>query len=780
MFSFLQHVPRGQAARSAAAAAGALLLGALLVAPRPLTAQEAGLHGVVLDPGGEPVAGAGLELDGRDLPIQTAEDGSFALPGVAPGEHRLRIDRLGFVPSTVSVHAPSDGPLLIVLDPRPILMQGLTAIGSPAELAEVRERMRQIPGGVDFVEERELERTRQANFADVLRFTPGVYAQSRFGAADETHLSVRGSGLRNNFHLRGVNVLVNGMPYRNADGFTDFESLELLTASNVQVYKGANALRYGGSTLGGAINIETRTGYTAEPFQLYAQGGSSGFFKGQLSSGAAFGDLDYYASYARTDLEGHRDHSGQRRDRLNAHLGWVASPKLDLRGFWFFAHVEEDLPGSLTLDELDADPRAAAAANVTNDWGRDYDLHHAGVQIRAQLTPTQRLDVAPYFQHRDIVHPIFRVIDQISRDVGIEARYENTTPVGERDNRFVLGFQPTFGNVDNRHYENAGGESGALTKDQRDEAGGVAVYVEDVVSLTPRLSAVVGLRWDRSRRSVEDAFLSDGDQSDERTFEALLPKLGFLVELPAVGGQLFGNASRMHEPPLLLELNSMTVPGFVDLGAQEAWQFELGTRGRKGPWRWQLSAFDIELSNEIVNVNVRPFPGATFTVPSYRNADETRHRGLEAGLDAVLPVRLLGEADGMEQLELRLAYTLSRYTYESDPEHAGNEIPGIPTHVLQAEASYSHPSGWTLAPSLEWVPGDLYVDSANSVEGEGWLALGLRAEWDIPALGAVAFAEARNLTDELYSPTFSVDDAAGRYFQPADGRSLYAGVRWRP
>ena len=127
-----------------------------------------------------------------------------------------------------------------------------------------------------------------------------------------------------------------------------------------------------------------------------------------------------------------------------------------------------------------------------------------------------------------------------------------------------------------------------------------------------------------------------------------------------------------------------------------------------------------------------------------------------------------------------LIYALSRFTFESDPEFAGNDIPGIPTHVVQAEASYSHSSGLSIAPSIEWVPGDVSVNSANTVRGDGWVVLGLRAEWAADAVGAVAFFEARNLTDEVYSPTFSVDDAAGRYFQPADGRSLYAGIRWRP
>ncbi len=152
---------------------------------------------------------------------------------------------------------------------------------------------------------------------------PGVFVQPRFGAADESQISIRGSGLRNNFHLRGVNVLVNGMPYRNADGFTDFESLELLNTESIEIYKGGNALRYGGSTLGGAINLETKTGYTAAPVGVVAEGGSFGFFKSQLSSGARVGKLDYFGSYTRTTLDGYRDYSAQGRDRVNGHLGYV-------------------------------------------------------------------------------------------------------------------------------------------------------------------------------------------------------------------------------------------------------------------------------------------------------------------------------------------------------------------------------------------------------------------------------------------------------------------------
>src|SRR5436190_5509197 len=210
-------------------------------------------------------------------------------------------------------------------------LTGVTVIGSRSDISEVRERLRTVPGGVAMLGVAELRGTRQANLSDALRYVPGVYIQPRFGAADESQISIRGSGLRNNFHARGINLLVNGMPYRNADGFTDFESLELLTTESIEVYKGGNALRYGGSTLGGAINLDTKTGYSSAPAALFGEGGSFGFYKTQLESGGTHGAADYYASYGRTSLDGYRQWSSTQRDRVNLHGGYRLSDNTDAR-----------------------------------------------------------------------------------------------------------------------------------------------------------------------------------------------------------------------------------------------------------------------------------------------------------------------------------------------------------------------------------------------------------------------------------------------------------------
>jgi iron complex outermembrane recepter protein len=754
--------------RRAARAALCLLAG--LRAVESLHAQGTGtITGVVRSSLTDSVLpGALVSLEGSAVNLQADAEGRFHLE-TPPGRQRLVAKALGYSPLRIAfaVRAGTDTTVDLRLRPVATELAELTVIGTPEDRDERRTQLDRIPGSVALIESAQLRQTRQANLKDALGFVPGVYVQPRFGAAEESQLSIRGSGLRNNYHARGVNLLVNGMPYRNADGFTDFESLELLTTESIEVYKGGNALRFGGSTLGGAVNLETRTGYSAPSVGIVAEGGSFGFFKSQLASGGTAGKLDWYGSFTRTTLDGHREWARQGRSRANAHLGYVLSPSTDLRAFYFFARVSEQLPGALSADELRAGPTAADPGNVAGHWGRNYDLHHLGVQLRSQLGDHQRLEVSPYAQFRTIDHPIFRVINQESRDWGAEIRYESSATLLGRANRLTIGVQPAWLDMENRQFENLAGQHGALRKNQKDQAVGLAGYGENSIAITDRLTGVVGMRLDHAIRKSRDFYLDDGDQSDHRVFDALLPKLGMLYALPAVGGQVYANLSRSYEPPLLLELNSLTVPGFIPLDAQDAWQMELGVRGAARGVRWDVAAYDAELRNEILNRNVQPFPGAPFTVPSFRNAPRTRHYGLETGLEAELPIGVA-----------RLAYTFARYRFMRDSIYQGNEIPGAPRHHVQAQLRLEHRSGLAVTPSLEWVPSAYFVDSGNTASNDSWATLGLRAEYTVPRLGLTAFAAGQNLTDTRYAASVQVDNATGRSFEPAEGRSFYVGFQW--
>jgi iron complex outermembrane receptor protein len=99
---------------------------------------------------------------------------------------------------------------------------------------EARQELERIPAGVGQVDDTRIERTRGASLQDALDFVPGVLVRSR-GLSEEPQISIRGSGLRNNFHTRGVNVWLDDTPFQNADGFSDVESFEFLAAKRVEV-----------------------------------------------------------------------------------------------------------------------------------------------------------------------------------------------------------------------------------------------------------------------------------------------------------------------------------------------------------------------------------------------------------------------------------------------------------------------------------------------------------------------------------------------------------------
>ena len=69
------------------------------------------------------------------------------------------------------------------------------------------------------------------------------------------------------------------------------------------------------------------------------------------------------------------------------------------------------------------------------------------------------------------------------------------------------------------------------------------------------------------------------------------------------------------------------------------------------------------------------------------------------------------------------------------------------------------------------------MDSQNTEKNDGWTNLSLRAEL-ATSFGMNLFVAGQNLTNRHFSQSVQVDNAAGKWFEPADGRSIYAGLRW--
>ena len=677
----------------------------------------------------------------------------------------------------------------------------------------VKEEMARRPASTVLIEEKEIKESRALNLNDVLQFVPGVRFQSRFGA-DEGQFQIRGTSLRNNFHHRGINILINGIHFGDADGFSDFESIELNAYERIELYKGANALRYGANTIGGAINFVPRTGYNASTLQMRFLGGSFGLYSGQVSSGQVtkpfkIGTMDttadYYISLSGNHQDGFQDNSQQDRQRLNANFGFKIGTHQELRAYILGGVVAERLPGSLTLEQLEKDNQQAQTSLGGNNpfacgnaqeckYGRYYNLIRAGVAYRNDFAANQYFEIIPYYSYQYMDHPIFQTIVQDNYNVGGEIRYGNSNSIFGHENFFIIGHQPRYGDTNQRRFQNILGNRGTQTQNLSLETTSFGTYLENQFSVTNDFIFIAGGRWDYSIRQGRNQLFSPfsgaltSSRTDLRQFNAITPKVGFVYRTTPTS-QIYGNVSRGYEPPINLELTSSVNPdgtpstsAFLSLDAQRAWQFELGTRGTTADQRmsWDITVFNLEMEKEILasNINIQS---------TFQNARGTRHTGVEAGGTIVVAHGLLapGPKNQSDTVTIRTAYTWSLFKFTDDVRGGGalvakdgNRVPGAPEHYFTGEVRYDHPVGFFIAPNFEWSIAGFYVDSLNTAKNPAYFIVNLRAGYNYNK-SLSFFAEGRNLTDQTYAGAVVVNDSQRRFFNPGQGISGFAGVEWK-
>ncbi len=153
------------------------------------------------------------------------------------------------------------------------------------DVEQAKKAIKMTAGGVDLITADDYKAGRAITPQDLLGYSPGIFVQQRDTGAQESRVSIRGSGLQRTFHLRGIMLMQDGIPLSQADGSADFYKIEPLSTDYTEVYRGGNALRYGSTTLGGAINMASLTGYTASLLQTRVEGGSFGYLRSQISSG---------------------------------------------------------------------------------------------------------------------------------------------------------------------------------------------------------------------------------------------------------------------------------------------------------------------------------------------------------------------------------------------------------------------------------------------------------------------------------------------------------------
>ncbi|WP_188054851.1 TonB-dependent receptor family protein [Sphingosinithalassobacter sp. CS137] len=617
------------------------------------------------------------------------------------------------------------------------------------------QQVQETPGGADVVPATDYADQAAVSLREALAFSPGVYAQPRFG--QEVRLSIRGSGISRGYHMRGLTLLQDGVPINLADDNGDFQELDPTILQRIEVFRGANALRYGASTLGGAINGVTPTGRSANGWRVRIDGGSFETLRGLVSVGFADARGDAYLSLAADTSNGDRVHADRRGLRFNGNVGIRLTDDVETRFYASAQSLDQDLPGALTYTAVRNTPRAG---NSVGDQGRNIDSIRLQNRTRFEIGEGH-LDAGMFLNAKQLDHPIFQVLDYKSTDWGLYARL---------DQRFgalglTAGVSARFGTVDSKRFVNNAGRRGAPTYDADLAARTIDAYAEARLEAMSGLTLVAGAVFTSGMREQELVFPAAA--FDEVSYDELSPKLGLLFE-PAQDVQFYANYSRSHELPGYSELaqSGPTIPtgSFVALDPQRGWTAEIGGRGRIGPVTFDVSVYRADLNGELLQFNVNPpaVPAATF------NAGDTRHQGIEAGLDIVFA----------RWATLRQVYQYNDFRFRDDPQFGDNRLPVVPEHLYRGELVLGS-EALHVAPRVEWLPRGAFADYANSFRPDGYVLLGFTAEARLRE-GLTLFLDARNLTDRdevgdigaviAYSP-------ANAIFYPVERRAVFGGVR---
>lgn len=630
---------------------------------------------------------------------------------------------------------------------------------------------------------------------DALRGVPGVQIHNRFNLAVGERIAVRGFGPRSQFGVRGVRILVDGIPATLPDGQATLDHLDLAGLGRVEALRGPNAALYGNAA-GGVLHFQTIdpalqpanvgvrwTGGTLGS-SVGAQPGtevSHGMWTLEGSATGTSGSAGYRVGFSRTDFDGFRRnpnsddgeaYGSATRSVVN---GTLSLPLAEgtLRIVANGVDLEAENPGSLPQAVLDQGNRAAWGFNVVSGAFKAVQQGQLGAAWTGPVGSTTA-DFAVWGIRRELDNPIPGAVIDLNRNAGgLRTLFQGRRDLsGEGAFGWGVGFETELQSDDRKNFENSGGNAGALTLDQDERVRAAGVFVQGRLDLGGGVSILSGLRYDNISFSVDDRFTAGGDPDDtgDRTMDAVSPSLG-LVFAAADDVELFGSVGRSFETPTTTELANRPsgAGGFnPDLEPETGLTIEGGVRGtvaeRVG---LELSVFRTKIENGLVPFEVASDPGRTF----FRNAARTHHTGWELSADGRLA----------RDVSARVAYTNIDATYdfyETDSDvYSGNAVPGLAPQRLDGVLMFD--PGIVFVELRGLWQDDIPVDDAGTASSPSHFLADVRVGVeDLPAgsFSVSPFVAIANALDETYNASVVPNAFGSRYFEPGPGRTFRFGV----
>ena len=640
----------------------------------------------------------------------------------------------------------------------------------------------------------------QVNLSEALNRVPGITVLNRQNFAQDLQLSIRGFGSRSTFGIRGVRLIVDGIPATMPDGQGQASNIALTSAGRIEVLRGPLAQLYGNAA-GGVVQVFTDLDTVRPTTSVTTSFGPYGQQKAGLkfAAGGPTDAVSLDASAFHTD--GFRAHSNARRDQLNGK--WQHDVSADTR----FSLVVNSLDQPVSLDPLGlnaAQFRDKAPGNsfylaaLAQDPRKTVLQQQIGTVLEQRLGESTQLTARVYFGQRDLDNALsiprppstaqtfttasggIVVFSRSYQGLGVQLSHTFKLDGGQAL-RLVGGVDFDESDEDRRGYINNLGVRGALKRDERNRADNRDAFIQASFDLDSQWTATAGLRSSHVRFRSQDYFtapanpaivgdLPNPDDSGSLNYSATSPVLG-LSWHAAPTLNVYANAGQGFETPTFTELSYRPVGTGLntDLRASKSRHAEIGAKWKyAGAQRLDVALFDIATRDEIVvdtNTNGRS---------TFKNAGKTVRRGVEFSHVGQLA----------ESLRSTLSVTLLRARFASDfvsgsgttPNvFSGYHLPGTPERNLYAELAWAPAGAWAgFNGAVEVVRTDkLYVNDTNTDAAPASTVLNLRAGFKQTA-GVWQFSQLvrlDNATDRYYAGSVIVNEGNSRFFEPAMPRN---------
>lgn len=640
---------------------------------------------------------------------------------------------------------------------------------------ESNRAAREVPAAIVLLGPADMQRFSNATLVQAVNTVSGVRMEER--SPGSYRLSIRGSTLRSPFGVRNVKMYWNELPFTDPSGNSYLNMLDPAALHHLEIIKGPGSSLYGAGT-GGILLLRSEHPRNERGLGLGYLGGSYGQQNWQVAYREGGDRSSHQIQYLHQQNDGYRTQSRMVRDMINSTFRFETSDRQVLETSILYGDLHYQTPGGLTEAEMLADPRQARPATslpsavaqqaavasrfffagITHQYR--FDRWQNRTSVYGNLVNFENAAIRNYERR---VEQSFggRTVTEVPLTLG-QARV-SLTGGGE----FQSGFWPI------KVYENIGGQTGILQSDNEVRIWNYSVFGQAEV-FWRKWTATAGASLNGLTYSIQTLSSVPALIQDRKFSPVVSPRLATLYSVNDFVS-LYAQASYGFSPPTVAEILPSTGQLNTSLNPETGLNMETGIKGAWLNKQLTLEAAVYYFRLDETIVVRRDSSGADYFV----NAGSTDQRGLElmASFEpAPRPRRV--------SWKIWSSVTLNRYFFRDyiklTDDYSGNRLTGVPNEVILAGLDFATATGLYLNLVANY-NSSLPLNDSNLDFADSFLLLSARAGYKrkIGTHQADLFVGGDNLLDELYSLGNDLNATGGRFFNPAAGRTFYAGVNFR-